>query len=129
MTVEYLERPVEVFQVAPITANAVLESGYADVRLRSLGSRLVDAPKSSRIAKERADGMATQMLAAWYHAGQDKDFPQITTVSQPNNPRSELIREDFDGLKWEAFRVWIYGLSHDGNVDYVAIKEMVWWCL
>jgi beta-glucosidase len=61
------------------------------------GSHLVEAVKNGSVSNERADDMATRILAAWYHAGQDKDFPDTTAVFHtPSNPSNELIRDPVD---------------------------------
>ncbi|TPX09896.1 uncharacterized protein E0L32_008918 [Thyridium curvatum] len=61
------------------------------------GAKLVEAVKNGSVTKKRADDMATRILAAWYHAGQDKDFPETTAVfSTRDNPSHALVRKDVD---------------------------------
>ncbi|KAK6064867.1 glycosyl hydrolase family 3 N terminal domain-containing protein [Seiridium cupressi] len=61
------------------------------------GSKLLNAVNNGSVTEERANDMATRILAAWYHAGQDKDFPEITAVFHTkDNPSNELVREDVD---------------------------------
>lgn len=77
------------------TANAGMDMLMPNADL--WGTKLVDAVKNGSVTKERADDMATRILAAWYHAGQDKNFPENTTVFHtPDNPSHALIREDID---------------------------------
>ena len=82
-----------------VAANAGLDVIMPDAGL--WGDKLVDAVNNGSVTHQRANDMASRLLAAWFYAGQDKDFPPNAVydnlqVHEPVDVRGDndvLIRE------------------------------------
>ncbi|KAK4627434.1 putative beta-glucosidase M [Fulvia fulva] len=62
------------------------------------GDNLTQAVTNGSVAKSRLDDMVTRILAAWYHLGQDQDFPEVGVYNYDQQHAIIDVRGDHASL-------------------------------
>ena len=78
------------------TANAGLDLVMPDGGY--WGDNLTQAVNNGSVAESRLDDMVTRILAAWYHLGQDKDFPEVGVYNYDQQHAIIDVRGDHASL-------------------------------